>query len=91
MNQLVILTQEMFEYNLWANQRVLQSLETVTDDLYHKEIALPFSTIHKLLNHICYYDSKTIQRVIDQVVEPIIEKELSRQTLSEQLLSNSLQ
>lgn len=40
MNNLVLLVQEMFEYNQWANQRLLQSLEPISDELYYGEIAI---------------------------------------------------
>lgn len=50
MNKNDLLT--LAEYNIWATNRLIQSLESIRDDDYYKDVGLYFKSIAGTLNHL---------------------------------------
>lgn len=44
------------DYHRWANARLIQRLEPLSDEAYRADQGLFFATIHKTLNHILLVD-----------------------------------
>ena len=50
MNKNDLLT--LAEYNIWATNRLIQSLESISDDDFYKDVGLYFKSIAGTLNHL---------------------------------------
>jgi hypothetical protein len=44
--------QNMYQYNVWANRRIVDHLQTLSPDKYKQEIKSVFSSVGKVLSHI---------------------------------------
>jgi uncharacterized damage-inducible protein DinB len=53
----------MAKYNAWANARVYRVAAAMPDDLYRKEIAAYFKSLHGTLNHLLIADSIWMRRL----------------------------
>jgi uncharacterized damage-inducible protein DinB len=49
---------QMARYHVWATRRLLESIEAVPDEQYHKACGLFFQSIHGTLNHLLLTDSE---------------------------------
>jgi len=47
----------LYDYHVWANQRVFEHLKELPQDIYHKEIQSVFSSISEVLAHIYTADT----------------------------------
>lgn len=50
-------TLSLYDYHVWANQRVFEHLKELPQDIYHKEIQSVFSSISEVLAHIYATDT----------------------------------
>ncbi len=50
--------QKYAKYNQWANQRMVQMFQNLTDEQVHQEIISSYPSIHKTLLHV--WDAETI-------------------------------
>ncbi|MDR7246754.1 MULTISPECIES: DinB family protein [Priestia] len=50
-------TLSLYDYHVWANQRVFECLKELPQDIYHKEIQSVFSSISEVLAHIYATDN----------------------------------
>ncbi|EQC34480.1 hypothetical protein SDRG_07808 [Saprolegnia diclina VS20] len=50
-------------YNVWATERLLASVATLDDAVYHGHCGLPFRSIHGTLNHILLADKLLYSRL----------------------------
>ncbi len=65
---------EMVNYNDWSNKRLLAYLTLVSEEDYHRDIKIPFGTLHNLLNHLYYYEYKYAQKIISNQLDIKLEK-----------------
>jgi uncharacterized damage-inducible protein DinB len=49
-------TLEMYDYHVWANQKMIDRLKELSQDVYNKEIQSIFPSISKALSHIYLTD-----------------------------------
>lgn len=47
----------LYDYHVWANQKVFEHLKELPQDIYHKEIQSVFSSISEVLVHIYLTDT----------------------------------
>lgn len=47
------LTRQLFDYNAWSNQRVLEAAEQLSDEQFTKPLGSSFSSVRDTLMHIC--------------------------------------
>lgn len=45
-------TQDMYDYNVWANKEMINRLKELPKDIYHHDIQSGFSSISQVLTHI---------------------------------------
>lgn len=50
--------QQMARYHAWATERLLMSVEPISDEFYNKPCGLFFGSIHGTLNHLLLTDSE---------------------------------
>ncbi|TWE01002.1 putative damage-inducible protein DinB [Neobacillus bataviensis] len=48
---------QLYDYHVWANQRVFEHLKELPKDIYHKEIQSVFSSISEVVAHIYATDT----------------------------------
>ncbi len=74
------LLKDFFEYNLWANQRLIHDLKNI-GDRYDQPIQISFGSIHHLLTHLAYYDAKIYEKITGQPPSYKIESTLPKEKL----------
>ena len=52
----------LIDYHIWANNKVLQQLQTVTTEEWNKELGGSFPSIHLLCKHLISADYRWLQR-----------------------------
>lgn len=77
---------EIFNYDDWANQKLMTNIKKISDEDYEKPISMPFSHIHGLLQHLYHYQEKYFQKIVNISWHKITEPQLSRNELSENIL-----
>lgn len=45
-------TQDMYDYNVWANKEIINHLKELPKDIYHHDIQSGFSSVSQVLTHI---------------------------------------
>lgn len=45
-------TQDMYDYNVWANKEIINHLKELPEDIYHHDLQSGFSSISQVLTHI---------------------------------------
>jgi uncharacterized damage-inducible protein DinB len=80
---------QIISYNQWANQRLIENINKITDEDYHKILPIPFNNIHGLLLHLYYYDTKHYQELTNLLNPHAIEKKFQRGLLAERILLSS--
>ncbi len=43
---------DLYKYNVWANEQIINHLKTRSPDTYQKEVKSVFSSVSKALSHI---------------------------------------
>src|SRR5690606_22648082 len=70
---------QRYQYNIWANSRVLNHLKSLPDQAYNKEIESVFASIHEVVVHIYMVDGMWFSVIsgdtFDQTMEVIKELE----------------
>lgn len=84
------IVRDCFDYNAWANQRLLADLKTA-EAIYHTPLPISFGSIHQLLHHIYHYDSRYYQKIVLGVAEPSIAKKGDFAGLSHAITELSMQ
>src|SRR5690606_17376604 len=68
-------TLQRYRYNTWANNRILNHLKSLPDQVYNKEIDSVFSSIHEVIVHIYKVDGMWLSVMsgdnFDQTMEAI--------------------
>ncbi|TVX88380.1 DinB family protein [Paenibacillus agilis] len=83
------LAENMYDYNIWANKRMLNHLLTLPEGVLQQEIQSVFKTIHEVVVHICVVDKVWSEFLTGQLISSVREKleilnnELSQLTLEE--------
>lgn len=57
------LLQQYAAYNLWANQKMIDALNLLSEEQIHQEITSSFSSIYKTVLHLCDGESIWWQRL----------------------------
>lgn len=60
MNRQIIV---LYEYNIWANDRVLNHLKSLPSEIFNKEVDLGFKSIAEILGHIVSADEVWFTRI----------------------------
>jgi len=81
---------EILSYNQWANQRLLENIQLLSDDDYHKNRPIPFDNIHLLLTHLFYYDQKYFYKIFHPE-QKFTQEKMDRTLLAHSLLTSSQQ
>lgn len=85
--------QTFARYNVWATARVLNSVATVPEDAYRRDIGLFFKSIHGTLNHLLVGEHLLWFRRFEEGVSPKLaldaEAEPDRASLAERLLAGA--
>lgn len=79
---------QLYNYHLWANQRVFETLKKLPQDIYHKEIQSVFSSISEVLVHIYIADTIWLGVMSGDSFDEI---EMTRNQLREKTKGKSLQ
>lgn len=45
-------TQDMYDYNVWANKEIINRLKELPKDIYHHDLQSGFSSVSQVLSHI---------------------------------------
>ncbi|TGK82228.1 damage-inducible protein [Leptospira noumeaensis] len=78
-------------YHLWATNLLYQSLETISDADYKKDVGLFFKSIHGTLNHLLVVEKVWYSRLIGEIYVPTSlseEIEEDRQTLKQRMVQS---
>jgi uncharacterized damage-inducible protein DinB len=59
-------TRQLFDYNHWANQRVLDAAAQLTDEQFAKSLGSSFSSVRDTLAHICGGEIVWLERFQDR-------------------------
>jgi len=60
----------LYEYNVWANERVLQHLESLPADVFHREADLGFRSIAEAIGHLAAADEVWFARMQEKDAPP---------------------
>lgn len=67
---------DLFEYNHWANSRLISSLKKESAVCY-KALSISFGSIYSLMLHMYYYDLKTYKFVTENIHNVKLNKKIS--------------
>lgn len=67
----------MYNYNIWANERVLNHLKSLPGDIFHKEVELGFKSVAEVIGHIIAADEVWISRINGESPVAVISKQFS--------------
>jgi uncharacterized damage-inducible protein DinB/GNAT superfamily N-acetyltransferase len=85
--------QTLARYNLWATQRLFESVDGLADEPYRRELGLFFKSVHGTLNHLLLADQelwfKRFAGEAPQVTTLADEVEPDRQRLKQRLLTGA--
>lgn len=59
-----------YDYNIWANERVIQHLRTLPEELFLKEVNLGFKSIAEVLGHLASADEVWFARIKEEKLHP---------------------
>ncbi len=80
---------QLARYNLWATDRLLQAVETLSDADYRRDVGLFFKSIHGTLNHLLVGEHLVWFRRFAEGVSPQLaldtEAQADRQALAQSL------
>lgn len=54
---------QLYDYNIWANQRIFTHLQSLPSDLFLKEVDLGFKSIAEIFGHIASVDQVWFARI----------------------------
>ncbi|WP_276355349.1 DinB family protein [Cohnella caldifontis] len=54
---------ELYDYNIWANGRILGHLKTLPEDVFHREVNLGFKSVADVIGHIAAADEVWLTRL----------------------------
>ncbi|MNN03274.1 DinB family protein [compost metagenome] len=60
MNELIM---DWYDYNIWANERIIDHLKTLPGEIFGKEVDLGFKSIAEVLGHIASADEVWFARI----------------------------
>lgn len=63
---------QLYDYHLWANQRVFENLKELPQNIYHKEIQSVFSSISEVLVHIYITDTTWLGVMLGDSYDEIV-------------------
>lgn len=63
MNQQFLL---LYDYNIWANERVISYLRALLGDLFLKEVDLGFKSIAEVIGHLISVDEVWFSRIKEE-------------------------
>ncbi len=84
---------ELFSYDQWATEILMQNVSKLSDEEYCQSLTVPFNSVNGLLQHLYYYQEKTLQKITQPNAAKKIEVKLPRSLLAEYILrcvNNSL-
>ena len=87
------LLQQYSAYNLWANQKIAETIKTLSEEKSSAEIISSFSSIQKTLSHMLDAESIWWQRIklAEHVEVPSVKFERNTDELIKELLRSSQQ
>jgi uncharacterized damage-inducible protein DinB len=91
MNTYINVINDIFAYNHWANKRLIENINQLSQEDYHKILTVPFASIHGLLQHLHYYQAKYFNKLVENTVVTANKEKLARKELAESFLFNSQQ
>ncbi|WP_127530987.1 DinB family protein [Paenibacillus kobensis] len=62
---------QLYQYNVWANDRVLQHLQSLPANLFHQEVDLGFRSIAEAVGHLAAADEVWFARIQEQAPPPL--------------------
>ncbi|PJZ46358.1 DinB family protein [Leptospira brenneri] len=78
-------------YHIWATNLLYESLETISDENYKKDVCLFFKSIHGTLNHLLLVEKVWYSRLVGELYIPKSlseEIEQNRQTLNSRMFQS---
>lgn len=81
-------TEDMYDYNVWANKEIINYLKELPKDIYHHDIQSGFSSISEVLTHIYLVEQAWFGIIAGQAMDEALN--LARQ-LQNQLESKDIE
>lgn len=73
MNQQFLL---LYDYNIWANERVISYLRTLPGNLFLKEVDLGFKSIAEVIGHLISVDEICFSRIKEESTSSLVTKQI---------------
>ncbi|MGG1314161.1 DinB family protein [Cohnella laeviribosi] len=67
----------MYDYHIWANERTMNHLKSLPDEIFFKEVDLGFKSIAEVIGHIVAVDEVWFARIKEQSPSSIVTKQFS--------------
>ncbi|MBV7504937.1 DinB family protein [Bacillus sp. sid0103] len=83
--------ENLYHYHVWANQRIIDHLKTLSPEKYQKEIKSVFSSVSKAFSHIYLVDYLWLNILEGQSMNEALESSLQLQEKIEKLSIEDLE
>jgi uncharacterized damage-inducible protein DinB len=87
------LLQQLSAYNIWANQQLVAAINTLPEEMHHKEVASSFAGLYKTVLHMWDAESIWWQRtkLQERIIRPSDSFNGTMQQVSSELLQQNKQ
>lgn len=65
---------QLYDYNVWANDRVLEHLQSLPDDVFFQEVNVGFKSIAEVVGHLAAADEVWFARIKEEVSPALVSK-----------------
>jgi len=65
---------QLYDYNVWANERVMDHLDTLPSEVFIREVDLGFKSIAEVISHIVSADNIWFNRIKDEQDSILVKK-----------------